>query len=294
MTTHEGTINISVIIPCYNAETTIAATLESLARQHWDQPWEVLVVDNRSTDRSLTIAAGYRERLPSLRLIDASARQGQPFALNVGVAAARGAKILLCDADDEVGPGWLQAMGAALSEHEFVAARIDNEKLNSGWVRQSRGNNQRDGLQPYRYPPFLPHASSGSLGFSRELYERIGGFDESLLYLHDTDFCWRAQLAGVELHFVADAVVHMRYRTTMRALWRQAYNYAIDNVLLYKRYRSKGMPPISPGMSLRAWWQLARRVVKVRGRGSLAICLWYGAQRLGRLRGSLKYRVFAL
>lgn len=287
-------MNLSVIVPCYNAEATLADTLASLARQRWERGWEVLVVDNRSTDGSRALAEGFRDRLPNLRIVDAFERQGQPYAINTGVAAALGRSVAFCDADDEVGDGWLAAMGEALEGQQFVAARIDIEQLNSGWILESRGNNQANGLQPYRYPPYLAHAGGGTVGVRRELFLALGGFDESLPYLHDTDFCWRAQLAGFELHFVPEAVMHVRYRGNLRTLYRQARNYAEYNVALYSRYRGRGMPPISLRMSARSWWRMLKRLRTVRDKGSFGLWLWYFAQRIGRLRGSLKYRVMAL
>ncbi|HMQ30312.1 MAG TPA: glycosyltransferase family 2 protein [Chloroflexaceae bacterium] len=287
-------MKLSVIVPCFNAEATLGETLASLARQRWDQPWEVVVVDNRSTDGSRAIAEGYRARLPNLRIVCACERQGQPHALNRGVALARGEAVALCDADDVVGEGWLRAMGEALARHAFVAARVDTERLNAGWVRKTRGHSQARGLIPYNYPPYLPHASGSTLGFTRALFAAVGPFDEGLPYLHDTDFCWRAQLAGAELRFVPEAVLHMRFRGDLRALYRQARNYAEYNVLLYKRYRSQGMPVVSLGMSLRSWWGMLARLPRIRDKGSFGLWLWFFAQRVGRLQGCIKYRVLAL
>lgn len=286
-------MKLSVIIPCYNAEATLGATLASLTIQEWDQPWEVLVVDNRSTDGSAALAERFRARLPNLRVVCAGERAGVAYARNVGVREAQAEAVAFCDADDEVGAGWVAAMGAALERHGFVAASIDVAKLNAGWILQSRGNNQRSGLQPYRYPPYLPHAGAGTMGLRRAVFFALGGFDESLACLEDTDLSWRAQLAGVELQFVPEAVVHVRYRASMGALFRQARTYARFNVLLYKRYRKRGMPPISLRMSARSWWQMLRRLRTVRDKGSFGLWLWYFAQRLGRLEGSIKYRVRA-
>lgn len=287
-------MRLSVIVPCYNAEQTVAATLESLARQEWEQPWELLFVDNGSTDGSRVIAERFMARMPNMTIVDATARQGQPFAVMTGVAAARGAALAFCDADDEVGEGWLRAMGAALERHLFVAARVDEEKLNRDWRRKSRGNNQKFDLQQYHYPPFLPHVAGGTIGISRDLFVSLGGFDESLPYLHDTDFCWRAQLAGYSIHFLPEAVVHMRFRPSLRTLYIQARNYAEYNVLLYKRYRHRGMAPISLRMSLLAWWHVLARLTRVRDKGSFGMWLWHFAQRVGRIQGSIKYRVLAL
>lgn len=287
-------MKLSVVVPCFNAETTLGATLESLAAQEWDQPWELLFVDNGSTDASRAVAERFLCRLPNMRIVDASARKGQPFAVMTGVAAAQGVSLAFCDADDEMGEGWLRAMGEGLEQYVFVAARVDEEKLNSEWMLKSRGNNQKYDLQKYHYPPFLPHVAGGTIGIRRDLFLALGGFDEALPYLHDTDFCWRAQLAGYHIQFLPEAVVYMRFRSTLATLYVQARNYAEYNVLLYKRYRDKGMAPISLKMSLVSWWLVFARLARVRDKGSFGLWLWYFAQRIGRIQGSIKYRVLAL
>lgn len=130
-------MKLSVIIPCYNGANTIADQLEALANQEWSEPWEIIVADNRSTDNSMAIVKQYQERLPNLRIVDASARQGQPYALNCGAEAAVGESLAFCDADDVVGPCWLVAMGQALSKYDFVACRFDTEKLNPPWLSKA-------------------------------------------------------------------------------------------------------------------------------------------------------------
>lgn len=287
-------MKLSVIIPCYNAADTIATQLAALASQRWSEPWEVIVSDNGSTDELMAIVEQYREQLPNLRIVDASARRGQPYALNVGARAATGDALAFCDADDEVAPGWVAAMGEALSKYDFVAGRLETEKLNKSWVQKARRGLQQDGLQAYKYPSYLPHAAGCSLGLKRSLYEAIGEFDESLPLLHDTDYCWRVQLAGTELHFVPNAVVHYRFRNTLSGVYRQARGYAEYNVLLYKRYRPLGMPELSWKTGVKAWVRLLRRLSRIRSKEGLARWVWQSGWCMGRLQGSIKHRVFAL
>jgi GT2 family glycosyltransferase len=185
-------------------------------------------------------------------------------------------------------------MGRALTTHEFVAGRFDTEKLNEPWIFKSRANIQRDGLSQYRYPPYLPHSGGGAIGVRRALHEIIGGFDESLPILHDTDFCWRLQLAGVTLHFVPEAVAHIRYRASMRDIYRQARNYAEYNVLLYKRYHPLGMPGLDFKTGFDAWRRFARKLPRVRDRAQLGRVIWDLGWRMGRLQGSVRHRVMAI
>jgi glycosyltransferase involved in cell wall biosynthesis len=287
-------IKLSIIVPCLNEEAHLEGQLEALARQKWSEPWEVVVADNGSTDRSPAIVDAFRGRLPGLRLIDASDRRGQAHALNVGARAARGESLAFCDADDEVAPGWVAAMGDALVRHEFVACRLEVEKLNPPWAARARRAPQSEGIQKFRRPPYLPHAGSGSLGIRRVLHEAIGGFDESMLAAFDTDYCFRLHLAGTELHFVPDALIHLRYRNSLRALYRQGRTWEQYNVLLYKRYRRPDMPALTWKQGLSAWMRLLRRAPQLRGKASRALWVWQLSQLVGRIQGSVKYRILAL
>jgi glycosyltransferase involved in cell wall biosynthesis len=285
-------MKLSVIIPCYNGAEFIRTQLEALAGQAWDGEWEVIVADNGSTDASLRIVEEFRGRLPNLRIVDASDRKGRGHARNVGVRASTGDAILFCDADDKVGAGWLAAMAAALAEHDFVACGTETEELNPPWLQWPAW--QADGPQPYRYPPYLPHAGGGTLGVIRTVFDRVGGFDETLLRVQDCDFCWRVQLSGVPLEFARGAVLHIRQRDTLWGIFQQARGLGEYNVVLYKRYRRFGMPALSLRTGLAAWKGIMLRLPRIRGRAELARWIWQFAWRLGRLQASVKYQVLAL
>lgn len=289
-------MKLSVIIPCYNAADTLGEQLDALVAQEWDQPWEVIIADNGSKDASRQVAEGYLGRLPNLRIVDASARKGGAFARNEAARQARGESLAFVDADDVVAPGWVAAIGAALERHTFVASRFDIERLNSdSWISRTRRNPQQDGLQRIGYPPHLPHSGGCGLAVKRELHERVGGFDETLLRLMDTDYCFRIQLqCGVELTFVPDATVYVRYRDTLSGMFRQTRERAAYNIYLAERYRPKELPR----KPLRAWYSFGRRWLrhwwrlhKVRSREQFAEWLRVLGWHIGLIQGSLKLRV---
>jgi glycosyltransferase involved in cell wall biosynthesis len=287
-------VSLSVVVPAWNAAEVIPEQLEALARQACPEPWEVIVADNGSSDATASVAAAFQARLPALRVVAAGDRRRASHARNVGAAAAAGSALAFCDADDVVGEGWLAAMVSALQQHELVASCFEARRLNPGWVYESRRNLQTNGLRRYAYPPFLPHAGGGGLGVRRSLFDRISGFDESLPQLEDTDFCWRAQLAGATLHFAPDAVYYVRYRANLRAMVQQALSYAEHNVVLYKRYRPLGMPALTWRQSGRAWLELGKRLCRIRSQRQWIAFVWQFAWRLGRVKGSLQSRVWAL
>jgi glycosyltransferase involved in cell wall biosynthesis len=286
-------MKLSVIIPCFNGAATINSQLEALSNQSWSEPWELIVADNGSTDESRIIVERYKARLPHLRIVDASARKGTPYALNAGARVAKGDALAIVDADDEVAPGWVAAIGNALQRHDFVASRFDVHKLNWGWVRESRGEPQRDGVSEYD-PPYLLFAGSSGMGVKRALHEAVGGFEETMPYVFDTDYCFKIQLKGTALKFVPDAIVHIRHRQTLKGAFYQARNWAEYNVLLYKRYRPLGMPALSWKANVKPWIRmmfLLRNVGNKAGRARFVRQLGW---RIGRVQGSIKHRVLAL
>jgi glycosyltransferase involved in cell wall biosynthesis len=285
-------VKLSVIMACFNGADTIATQLDALAQQQWSEPWELIIADNGSTDNTLAIVGRYQERIPHLRVVDASARRGQPYALNVGARAAKADALVFVDADDEVAPGWVAAIGDALARYEFVASRFDVKKLNSGWVLESRGQPQNNDLQAYN-PPFLPFAGSSGLGVRRARHEAVGGFDESMPVVFDTDYCFRIQLAGAPLHFVPEAVLHIRHRDSLSGIYRQARRWAEYNVLLYKKYRPLGMPALSWKDNVLSWVRFLRLLPQVRDQGGRAKVIRQLGWRIGRVVGSVKYRVIA-
>jgi glycosyltransferase involved in cell wall biosynthesis len=287
-------MKLSVIIPCLNAAKTISVQLEALSKQQWSQPWEVIVSDNGSTDETVAIVDQYQGKILNLRIVDSSDRRGAAHARNVGALAAAGEALAFCDADDEVAPGWVAAMGEALSKYDFVAGKGEYNKLNEPWTLKYRPLGQLDGLQEYKNPPYLPHASGNNLGVKRSVHEAIGGFDETMLRLQDTDYCWRTQLAGTQLHFIPDAVVHHRFRGTIGGLYHQGLLWGEYNVLLYKKYRPLGMPKLSAKQGVKKWVRLLKRWPQVLSKDNRAKWVRNFAVRLGRLQGCIKYRVLAL
>ena len=113
-------------MPVLNGEEHIGDQLAALAAQTYRGEWELVVVDNGCRDRSMEIVREWAPRLPSVTIVDATARRGLNRARNAGAAAARGDFLAFCDADDVATPGWLEAMAEAAAErrHRRRPARV--------------------------------------------------------------------------------------------------------------------------------------------------------------------------
>jgi glycosyltransferase involved in cell wall biosynthesis len=290
-------MELSVVLSVRNGARTIGRQLEALAGQRWDAAWELVVSDNGSTDETRAIVERYRDRLPSLRVIDASARVGLPHSRNAGVAAAAGEAIAFCDDDDEVADGWVAAMGEVLRHDELVAGRLDLERDNEPWAIQVRGNPQEDSLPEWGFVPYLPFAFGCTIGVSRRLHESVGGFDELLVPAgEDMDYCWRLQQAGATIRFVPAAVTYYALRHDLQGIYRQARNYGLGNVLVYEKHRRLGMPaaprPLATG--LRKWLALPKHLALGWSKRRRAHAAWQLGLRTGMLRGAVQRRVLFL
>ncbi|BAU41760.1 Poly-beta-1,6-N-acetyl-D-glucosamine synthase [Leptolyngbya sp. O-77] len=286
-------MKVSVIIPCLNNASTLAIQLEALAAQQYAEPWEVIVADNGSTDATVAIAEQFGDRLPNLRVLDASRIGGSAHARNMAAAAARGEFLLFCDGDDEVGAGWVAAMVAALEKSDLVGGYMEYWRLNEPWLVRAYG--YESGLKLFE-SGYLKFASGCNLGIRRVVHEAVGGFDETLLRLQDVDYSWRVQQAGFKLSYAPDAIVHFRLRGSIRSVCRRAFKFGYTEPFLYQKHRDRGMPQILSWKSIAKTVALfpVRLIGSLRDRALLCKVLMEGCWRGGELYGCIKHRYLPL
>jgi glycosyltransferase involved in cell wall biosynthesis len=282
---------VSVVIPFRNAAPYIRDQLEALAQQDFDQAWEIVLVDNSSEDESRQIVESFRGRM-NLRIVDAHERAGAAWATNRGVGHASGKKLIFIDADDEVAPGYLAAMAAALERHDFIISAFDHDALNPPWVRSALGRFARNPESPLSTHFGVLPSAGGSVGISRAAFESVGGFPDDFPRMYDIALSWEVQFAGTGLHYVPDAVYRVRFRTKLLDLYRQAVAESSCAPLLYKRYRAAGMQRRTLERALRSWARLVVNLAQARTKSDLAPLIVQLGRELGRLTGSLRYRVF--
>lgn len=285
-------IELSVVIPAFNAAATIAAQLDALQGQQWDAPWEVIVADNGSTDDTAVLVAQRSATDARIRIVDASATKGPAAARNAGAAAAIGSSIAFCDADDVVGDHWVETMGATLRRVPFVTGPQEYRVLNEPWLHGVYGTRSATELQ--YFAGIFPFGPSANLGIHRNVFAGIGGFDSSLAVGEDLDLCMRLWLQGVALEFVPGALVHYRYRESFRALWRQAITYGAASPVMARRLAESECPTPSRWHGARNWVWLVRKLPSLRSKAGRARWVVVAGGSAGRLVGSIRARFLML
>ena len=174
-------LTFSVIIPTYNEERFIRRCLDSIRAQHVAADRvEIVVVDNGSTDQTLTICQEYTDRILSHPELRVGAMR------NRGAATANGHVLAFLDADCIADPGWLNAAGASLGEGPCVIGDSYGIPSNPHWIERAWFAQEQRGR---RVTQLIP---AGNMIVPRELFLRLGGFSELLLTGEDAEFCQRA------------------------------------------------------------------------------------------------------
>lgn len=133
----EGSIEVSIILPIHNERDGLADLLDEIADAFVDRPWEVVAVDDGSTDGSLEMLQDLRRRFGRLRVVALEARAGQSAALAAGFDAAAGDVLVTMDADGQNPPPDALKLLAALEGWGDYAAAVGyrTHRRDSRWKR---------------------------------------------------------------------------------------------------------------------------------------------------------------
>lgn len=283
------TPHISVIIPVYNAESTLLDQLEAVRAAQLDAPSsEIIIVDNRSTDQSISLARRWAEQHPegNLRIVEANGRSGEPHARNVGLSAARGELVAFCDADDRVGAGWLAGLCRALTTTLYATGPIDTSRLNPSWIANVRGTSVTGRSLMYNLVPF---AHGCNMGFHRNVLHAMGGFDERYLAGCDLDIALRFFNADFEMGYDEAALVHYRLRPSLKSTFEQGHFYGRYRIPIRNRisntHRDHARINATYQRRRRSAWLLKHAIAAAVSKRTRARWVWVLGQLYGEWRG---------
>jgi GT2 family glycosyltransferase len=223
---------VSVVVCAYNAESTMAACLDSLQRLRYPA-YEVVVIDDGSTDRTGWIADQYE----GVHVVHQE-NKGLSAARNVGIAASTGEIIAYTDSDCVVDPDWLHYLVATFLSSGQPAVGGPNlappeDSLVATCVAASPGGP----LHVLLNDEDAEHIPGCNMAFRREVLDEIGGFDPVYRAAgDDVDLCWRLQERGYRIGFSPAAMVWHFRRNTVKAYVGQQRGYGKAEGLLYFRH----------------------------------------------------------
>lgn len=213
---------ISVVIPAYNEEDWIELPLKSLEDQEFDGEYEVIVVNNASTDKTGQIAKDFGARVVE------EPEKGYTRACQTGFEAANNPIIAVTDADTKVSDGWLNEIRNSFSETEVVGAY--------GPITFHDDDGYYNWLAKYGFTVFLklnhwlgkPHLDGFNMAVSQKAFEEVGGFNLSMQSASDVDLSQRLKTHG-KIVYNKD----MNVQTSARRLKDWGFKFFLHHAINY-------------------------------------------------------------
>jgi lipopolysaccharide/colanic/teichoic acid biosynthesis glycosyltransferase/GT2 family glycosyltransferase len=210
-------ISVSVIIPAYNAASSLGACLQALQQQ--SDPsllHEVIVVDNGSTDETATIARQYGATLLH------EGKRGAAAARNKGIRHATGELIAFTDADCVPTAVWLNEITAPLRHNPHLAGckgtYLTQQTAITARLVQQEYEDKYDRLPTDKPIDFI---DTYSCAYRREVLLANDGFDEGVFYVEDQELSFRLAARGYDLRFQPTAQVYHQHAASVGAYFRK-------------------------------------------------------------------------
>ncbi|MDI9897099.1 glycosyltransferase family A protein [Rhodococcus sp. IEGM 1381] len=276
-------IAVSIVVPAHNAGELLAVQLTALLQQDYDGLFEVVVVDNNSTDGSVDHLENSDYGRP-VRIVRAHDGVGPAYARNRGADAAHGELLLFCDADDRVHPDWVRKMVDFLHDgkYDIVTSAVEGRTLNPSGHRKIAEIASPEKFQSPKF--FAPIVVGCSFGCTAAAYRALGGIDETYRANEEVEFGWRAVRSGYRVGYLPEALVAYRYRVGFRAGFRQGMSRGTSFARLADAFTESGLPAQSATRLCGELLGLAVARATSEERGLLM------GIALGRMRGGITHR----
>ena len=213
---------ISVIIPSRNEEDNINKCIESIKITFGSYKYEIIVVDNNSSDRTVEIAKSHNCKIVN------NTKMGPAATRNSGAVSAKGKYIAFVDADCILDKNWFKSLKEHFIDKTVVAAgtKISPDFNNATWVenasfwlRARRGSSISKGVQKVRW------IGSSNMLIVKSVFEKCNGFNEKLTVAEDYDLCEKLTKLGDIILDKRLYTIHLRESKTLREhfyreLWR--------------------------------------------------------------------------
>ncbi|MCM1320019.1 MAG: glycosyltransferase [Muribaculaceae bacterium] len=230
-------MKFSIIVPVYNREAEVADLLASL-QQQTDHGFEAIIVEDGSSLPCQKVCEQYADTLDIKYFYKDN--EGRSIARNYGIDRADGDYFVFVDSDCILPPDYIERLRECLKEHstdcfggpdDAHSSFTDIQKainysmtslLTTGGIRGGKVQMEK----------FVPRTFN--MGFSRAVYEKVGGFRE--MFSEDIDMSTRIRLAGFSIALFRTVRVFHKRRISLRKFWRQVYVFGMSRITLQLLY----------------------------------------------------------
>lgn len=208
---------ISVIIPVYNDPEGLKDTLDSLVDQELDREYELLPVDNNSTDQTAEVIKDFEQRYPDLvNGLEENNVQSSYAARNKGIENAEGDIICFLDADMWVDTDYLSKISSYFEENpevDYVGCQVEIVKQSDSLASKF---DEVTGFQVKSYLDELGFVPTCCLSVRKEVFDEIGKFNQKLVSGGDKEFGRRVNSSNLGTEYLDSVRVYHPARTSVR------------------------------------------------------------------------------
>ena len=233
-------MTISVVIPVFNEEKRISDTLEALYNGT-QSPLEIIVVDGRSTDHTVSIIKKHYPDVILLSNPDRTAAAGR----NIGIKKAKGDVGAFTDGDCILDKDWLKNIQNHFEENEIdgLGGKVMNAQPENRY-EEYWGNlawnlimNFPDEAYEVKQKKLNDAFVTANCAYKRRFLYRIKGFSNFFANnAEDVDLCWRAIESGAKLIYVPDVVIYAHNVTTLKGIAKKSFRNGVSSSKLQKIY----------------------------------------------------------
>jgi len=228
---------VSIIVPVYNAEKTIEKCIKSLLNQIYPKnKYEIIIVDNNSNDKTIEIIKKYL-----VKILKKTKIQSSYAARNKGIKNAKGEILAFTDADCIADKNWLKngIKGFANKNVGCVAGEIKSSNPENYIEEYLADKKELSQLKISNEFP-LPYPKTANAFYKKEVFDKIGLFEEKWISGGDADLAWRMQLeTNYKIKFAPNSIVYHKHRSTIKSMFGQCIKWGIGSSLLQKKYPNK-------------------------------------------------------
>jgi len=230
-------VDVSIVVPVYNSEKTIEKTINALLSQKTRKNYEIIVVDDGSTDSTPKILARYKKQ--GIKVIRQK-NKGPAAARNTGWKNAKAKIVAFIDSDCRPVSNWLEAMAKPFSDKN-VGAVGGTYRTENKYSLLARYVGLDIEMRHSRFKREIEGTGSFSIAFKKNLLKKTGGFDETYRKptAEDFDLCFSIRKLGKKIMFAPGAIVYHYHPEKFFRFLKEQFRHARARTYMYNKFKSR-------------------------------------------------------
>ena len=237
----EKQYTFSIVIPCFNEEFYIKNCLDSILNQEYDlEKIEILVVDGGSKDETLQIINNFKKRFNNIKILF-NDKKITPISLNIGIKNSSNEIIIILGAHTTIDKDFLKYNNQFLNEKDAMATGGTQINVGNNLIQRLIGITMEIPFAmasaKYRWSKKENYVDTVVYAaYRREIFEKIGFFEEKITIAEDAEINWRIRQAGYKIFYSPKIKSYYYPRNSLSKFAKQMFRYGILRVNMFKKH----------------------------------------------------------